>query len=56
MTVNDIFDYLNSLYPVNTACDFDNPGILVGDKSAEVQRAVISLDCTDSAIEKAVDN
>ena len=56
MTVNDIFDYLNSLYPVNTACDFDNPGILVGDKSAEVQRAVISLDCTDSAIEKAVEN
>lgn len=56
MTVNDIFDYLNSLYPVNTACDFDNPGILVGDKSAEVQRAVISLDCTDSSIEKAVEN
>ena len=56
MTVNDIFDYLNSLYPVSTACDFDNPGILVGDKYAEVRRAVISLDCTDSAIDKAVEN
>lgn len=56
MTVNDIFDYLNSLYPVNTACDFDNPGILVGDKHAEVKRSVISLDCTDSAIDKAVKN
>ena len=27
MTVNDIFEFLNGIAPVNTACDFDNAGI-----------------------------
>ncbi len=53
MTVRDIFEFLNSLYPVNTACDFDNVGILVGDSNAEVKKALVTLDCTLSAVEKA---
>lgn len=56
MTVKDIFDFLNGLAPVNTACDFDNVGILVGDPSAEVSGAVVALDCTASAIKTARDN
>lgn len=56
MTVKDIFDFLNGLAPVNTACDFDNVGILVGDPSAEVSGAVVALDCTTSAIKTARDN
>ena len=46
MTVKDIFNYLNEKFPVETACDFDNPGILVGEPDAEVAKAVIALDCT----------
>ena len=56
MTVKDIFDYLNGIAPVNTACDFDNVGILVGDPSAEVSGAVVALDCTASAVKTARDN
>lgn len=56
MTVKDIFDFLNGIAPVNTACDFDNVGILVGDPSAEVSGAVVALDCTVSAIKTARDN
>lgn len=56
MTVKDIFDFLNGLAPVNTACDFDNVGILVGDPSAELSGAVVALDCTASAIKTARDN
>ena len=56
MTVKDIFDFLNGIAPVNTACDFDNVGILVGDPSAEVSGAVVALDCTASAIKTARDN
>ena len=50
MTVKDIFDFLNEKFPVNTACDFDNVGILAGDPDSEVTGAVISLDCTPAAI------
>ena len=54
MTVQDIFNFLNSKFPVSTACDFDNVGILVGDKQQEVKTAIIALDCNDLVIEKAI--
>lgn len=53
MTVNDIFEFLNGIAPVNTACDFDNAGIF---PSAEVSGAVVALDCTASAIKTAIKN
>ena len=45
MTVNNVLDYLKEKYPLDTACDFDNVGLLVGDKDAAVTRAVVCLDC-----------
>ena len=45
MTVNNVLDYLKEKYPLDTACDFDNVGLLVGDKTATVTRAVVCLDC-----------
>ena len=56
MTVKNIYDYLNSLFPVNTACDFDNAGFLVGDGEAEVKKALISLDCNLEAVKIAKEN
>lgn len=48
--VKDIFYYLNRLYPVDTACDFDNVGLLVGDRDAAVTGAVVALDCDINTI------
>ncbi len=56
MTVQDIFDFLNREFPVDTACDFDNVGVLVGDKAQEVKKAIIALDCTMDTVKKAVDS
>ncbi len=56
MTVRNIFEYLNKKYPTDTACDFDNVGILVGDPDASVSKAVVVLDCTLDAIKTALDN
>lgn len=56
MTVQNIFDFLNKLYPVSTACSFDNPGFLVGDGEKEVKKAVISLDCTFDTVRFASEN
>jgi len=56
MTVQNVFDFLNKLFPVGTACDFDNVGLLVGDSKAEVKKALISLDCTLDTIKVAKEN
>ena len=56
MTVQNIFDFLNKLFPVNTACDFDNAGLLIGDGDAEVKKALVSLDCTKKTVENAKEN
>ncbi len=56
MTVKNIFDFLNQKFPTNTACDFDNVGILVGDKDAVVKKALIALDCTSLTVDDAVQN
>jgi len=54
MKVKDILEFLNKKFPVDTALDFDNVGLLIGDIQATVTKAVITLDCTVSAIETAV--
>lgn len=56
MKADEIFAYLNELYPVDTACDFDNPGFLVGDRNTQITKALISLDCTLTTVKNAVQN
>lgn len=56
MKVNDIYSFLNEHYPFSLACDFDNVGLLIGDKGANVTKAVIALDCTTFAVEFAKKN
>ena len=53
MTVNNVLDYLKEKYPLDTACDFDNVGLLVGDKAATVTRAVVCLDCDINTVNYA---
>ncbi len=53
MKVHDILDFLSARYPLDTACDFDNVGLLVGDINADADRALITLDCDLSAVEFA---
>lgn len=55
MTVGNIFDYLNSLFPVYTACDFDNAGLLIGDENAEVKKVLVALDCTFDTFKVALE-
>ncbi len=56
MTIENIYDFLNEKFPVNTAADYDNPGFLIGDKTADVKSAVLALDCTPSAVETAINS
>ncbi len=54
MTVQNIFDYLNQKFPVETACGFDNVGTLIGDRNKTVNKAIVALDCTMPVINEAV--
>ena len=53
VTGNDIFSYMNMLAPLNYQMDFDNSGFLVGDRSTEIHRVVVTLDITEDVITEA---
>lgn len=53
MIVRDIYNALDKMCPFDTACDFDNVGILVGDTTAKVTKVAVMLDCTQSGIKAA---
>ncbi len=55
MKAQDIYSYLDERYPFSAACDFDNCGLLVGDKNAEISKAVIALDCTRDVVNFAAE-
>ena len=52
--VIDIYNYIDSFAPFNTSMEFDNTGILIGDKESEVTRVLVALDVTDKVVDEAV--
>lgn len=56
MKIVDIFNYLNDLFPVSDALDFDNVGILVGNPEKTVKNCLISLDCNLETVKNAKEN
>ena len=55
MYVSDITEKLEQLAPIKAACDWDNPGLLVGRSSREVQRVFVALDASTGVAEEAID-
>lgn len=53
MIVKDILDFTETFAPVETALDFDNCGILVGDKNQNVTKALLALDITNDVVKEA---
>ncbi len=49
-TVNDIFSFLCTLAPVETAMDYDNCGFLVGDLGSPVEKVLLALDITPQVV------
>lgn len=52
-TVNDIYSYIDSFAPFNTALDYDNVGMLVGNSKAVVKNVLVALDITADVIKEA---
>lgn len=53
MKVNDLELFLNEVFPVENALDYDNVGLIAGDRNKVVTAILVSLDLTDKAIEVA---
>ncbi len=52
-TVQSIYNFFNKIAPFDTAMDFDNVGILVGDKDKAIKRVIVALDITDLVVREA---
>ncbi|MBC3757338.1 Nif3-like dinuclear metal center hexameric protein [Hyunsoonleella sp. SJ7] len=54
MIVQDVIDHLEALAPLSYAEDFDNVGLLVGDKNAELTGVLVTLDTLESVVDEAI--
>ncbi|MGI6106921.1 MAG: Nif3-like dinuclear metal center hexameric protein [Lachnospiraceae bacterium] len=54
MKCSDIIRILDDLAPEETACSWDNPGLLIGRSDHNVSKILIALEITDDVVEMAV--
>ncbi len=55
MTVQDVINQLQDLAPLNYAEDFDNVGLLVGDKNQSVSGILVTLDTLEAVVNEAIE-
>ncbi|OUS03392.1 Nif3-like dinuclear metal center hexameric protein [Flavobacteriales bacterium 33_180_T64] len=54
MIVQDVINYLEELAPLSYAEDFDNVGLLVGDKTAKISGILVTLDTLEAVVDEAI--
>lgn len=52
--VKDISNFINSIAPYDTKCQWDNCGILIGDEERQVNKIGYTLDLTSESLESAI--
>lgn len=53
ITVKDIYNYIDSFAPFETALGYDNTGLLMGDSTTQVKNVLVSLDITEDVLNEA---
>lgn len=56
MYCGEIVRVLEDVWAPDIACDWDNVGLLIGDKEKEVKKVMLALDATDDIIQQAVES
>ncbi|WP_067149629.1 Nif3-like dinuclear metal center hexameric protein [Pseudotamlana agarivorans] len=54
MIVQDVINHLEALAPLAYAEDFDNVGLLVGDKQSEITGILVALDTLEAVVDEAI--
>ncbi|WP_339625284.1 Nif3-like dinuclear metal center hexameric protein [uncultured Winogradskyella sp.] len=55
MIVQDVINHLQDLAPLTYAEDFDNVGLLVGDKNQSITGVLVTLDTLESVVDEAIE-
>jgi len=55
MKLSLIIQHLESYAPPGYQEDYDNSGLIVGDKAQEVRAALVALDCTEKIVDEAIE-
>ncbi|MBF8148418.1 Nif3-like dinuclear metal center hexameric protein [Winogradskyella sp. F6397] len=55
MIIQDVINHLHNLAPLAYAEDFDNVGLLVGDKNQEVSGILVTLDTLETVVDEAIE-
>ena len=53
MKVSELVEIVDGIAPFALAMDFDNPGLILGDREGEVTSVLVALDATLSVVEEA---
>lgn len=56
MIIQDVINHLEDFAPLAYAEDFDNVGLLVGDKNEKLTGVLVALDTIESVIDEAISN
>lgn len=56
MIIQDVINHLETLAPLAYAEDFDNVGLLVGDKKAKLKGVLVTLDTLEAVVDEAIEN
>ncbi|WP_437919421.1 Nif3-like dinuclear metal center hexameric protein [Sphingobacterium sp. LRF_L2] len=54
MKIRELTQYLEFIAPLSYQESYDNSGLIVGDPDDEIQKALISLDCTEDIVDEAI--
>ena len=55
MIVQNVIDHLQELAPLSYAEDFDNVGLLLGDRNEKVSGILVTLDTLEPVIDEAIE-
>ncbi|MCB4809505.1 Nif3-like dinuclear metal center hexameric protein [Tamlana sp. 62-3] len=55
MIVQDVINHLETLAPLAYAEDFDNVGLLVGDKNSKITGVLVTLDTLEPVVDEAIE-
>lgn len=52
--IKEVYDFINNIAPFDSAMEYDNVGLLIGNLNTEISSAIVSLDVTFDVIEEAL--
>lgn len=52
--ISELIDYIEALAPLNTQEEWDNCGLQLGDRQADLRGILLAMDLTDQAVDKAL--